>query len=92
MEVKPGYKTSEFWIHIVLGMLVAGLTAFMAATDSLPAIPKAIILALGPLVLAYLTKAYNDGRVELKVAAAASAASVAAVKTQADAVAVLKAP
>ncbi len=62
----PGWKTSEFWLHLGVGMALSGLTSFCALSETLPPIPKAVALAVCPVAIAWLTKVYNDGRVELK--------------------------
>lgn len=68
-DLKPGWKTSEFWIHVVIGMLIAGLTAVEGMSESFPPIAKMILAAVVPLALAWLNKIYNDGRVAVKTAA-----------------------
>jgi len=66
--VKPGYKSSEFLVSVLMSALIAGLTALVAAADALPGVPRAIVLALGPFLIGMLGKSYNEGRVSLKMA------------------------
>lgn len=62
----PGWRTSEFWLHVATGVALSAVTSLCAITDTLPPVPKAVAMAVCPLAMAWLAKAYNDGRVALK--------------------------
>ncbi len=68
-QPKPGYKTTQFWSHILIGSAIAGLTALTQYSSGLPDVPKAIVLIAGPVLLVILQKIYNGGRTEIAVAA-----------------------
>jgi hypothetical protein len=82
MEQAPGWKTSEFWLHLLFGLLISALTLLSEQSESLPPVPKAVVVSIGPVAIAWLTSRYNAGRVEVKKAALAADS----VKSDADAV------
>jgi hypothetical protein len=83
MPVKPGWKTSEFWLHLAVGAVIAFLA--FTVNDGLPAIaaqlPTAgvvgsILLLLLPMVkmglgwlLTRLSTTYDNNRTEQKTTA-----------------------
>ena len=74
--MKPGVRTSEFWITAVVDV-VAAVVAILSARGLLAAgeqdlwitLAQAVATAVAPLVAAWVTKAYVDGRSALKLAA-----------------------
>ncbi len=73
---KPGYATTEFWLHILAGMAVTLLTAFNPVSAGLPSWAQAAYAFVAPLVLGYLAKSYGDSRATVKAAGVAAAATV----------------
>jgi hypothetical protein len=84
MEVTPGWKSSEFWLHLaahfVPGLLAAVVAAF--APDSPAAV--ASVAAITSVASHYAAGQYADNRTALKQAATdAAQAAVTTVLSQA---------
>lgn len=84
---KPGYQTTEFWLHILAGLAVCLLTKFDPVSAGLPSWAQAAYAFVAPIVLGWLAKSYGDGRATVKAAGVAASATVT---DQASAVAALK--
>jgi multisubunit Na+/H+ antiporter MnhB subunit len=76
MELKPGYKTTEFWITAVANItgtviaLLAGYGVLKTEEGELwLALIQALALAIIPLVLALVNGRYIQARSQLKTAA-----------------------
>lgn len=74
METKPGYKTTEFWLTLAFGVLIAALTFFTdyAEAAKVPGVVGVVLVAgaklLGAPLLAWLTVKYNEYRAKVKTA------------------------
>ncbi len=73
---KPGFQTSEFWLHILAGLAVCLLTKFNPVSAGLPSWAQAAYAFVAPLVLGFLAKSYGDSRAEVKMAGVAASAAV----------------
>lgn len=67
--VKPGYQTSEFWLHLAVQLGIAVLAYMTAHSAALPPAVAAVVVAVGPLAMAWLQSQYSDDRTSLKSAA-----------------------
>ena len=72
-EVKPGFKTTEFWIVAVVNIITAviGILAIRGLVtaqegDLYIALGSAVVAAISPLVLAYTTAGYAQARAQVK--------------------------
>lgn len=76
--LKPGWQTSEFYLHLAAMAAIAVLTYLTGhvATLGLPPYVTAIVLAVGPAAIAWLQREYADNRTELKAAQIAAAAQI----------------
>jgi hypothetical protein len=81
--VKPGWKTSEFWLHALagLGLAVLGLAEQLLPQAGANPIVQGVGAVVIPLVLGWLAKAYGDGRVAVKSAASMISSASEAGKT-----------
>ncbi len=76
MEVKPGFKTSEFWITAVVN-IAAAVIGLLAARGLVSSEEQSLYLALvqslavvvAPLIIAVVTGKYIESRTEVKKAA-----------------------
>lgn len=73
--VKPGYKTTEFWVTAVVNIVTAviGILAVRGLVTAEEgnlyiALANAVVAAIAPLVLAYVTAKYAEGRAMVKAA------------------------
>lgn len=72
-EVKPGFKTTEFWVVAVVNIITAfiGILAIRGLVtaqegDLYIAIGSTVVAAIAPLVLAYTTTRYAQVRAQVK--------------------------
>ncbi len=72
-EVKPGFKTTEFWIVAVVNIITAviGILAIRGLVtaqegDLYIALGSAVVAAVSPLVLAYTATRYAQTRAQVK--------------------------
>ena len=75
-RVKSGFKTTEFWIVAVVNIVTAviGILAVRGLVTAEEgnlyiALAYAVVAAMAPLVLAYVTRGYADSRAMVKAAA-----------------------
>ncbi len=76
MEVKPGFKTSEFWITAVVN-IAAAVIGLLAARGLVSSEEQSLYLALvqslavvvAPLIIAVVTGKYIESRTEVKKSA-----------------------
>lgn len=76
MELKPGYKTTEFWITAVVN-IAGALIAILAGYGTIKGeegelwlgLVQALALAIVPLVLAFVNGRYINARAAVKAAA-----------------------
>jgi multidrug resistance efflux pump len=74
VDMKPGYKTTEFWITVIVN-LAAAVVAILAARGLIAAdesslwiaLAQAVAVAVAPIVAGIVTKSYVDGRSALKL-------------------------
>lgn len=78
MNVKPGWKTSEFWLHALAAVAVSGITYLEAHASGLPPVAQGIVPMVGPLAIAWIAKNYGDSRADVKNAAMAAAQAASA--------------
>jgi hypothetical protein len=76
MDIKPGYKTTEFWVTAVVNIVTAviGILAVRGLVTAeegnlYVALASAVVAAMAPLVLAYVTARYAQSRAQVKIAA-----------------------
>lgn len=62
--IKPGWKTSDLWFHVLAAMAVAGITTFEASNPGLPALAQGAFGLMAPVALAWLAKSYGDVRTQ----------------------------
>lgn len=74
METKPGYKTTEFWVTAIVNIALAvfGILAARGLISEQESalwvtLVQAIAVAVVPLAMGYVSKAYIDGRKEVKL-------------------------
>ncbi len=72
--MKPGYKTTEFWIVLltglitaVVGVLVANGLMSTATSDAVVQIMGLLVVALVPVVLGWISTRYTHGRTAVKL-------------------------
>jgi hypothetical protein len=65
---KPGWQTSEFWLHLLVGVAIVGLTEFGKIADvaGLPPWVSGAYHLISPIALAWLAKSYQAHRSEVK--------------------------
>jgi hypothetical protein len=73
-EIKPGWKTTEFYLHLLCGIAISALTAVQTAAPAagLPPLALAGLQFACPFALAWLAKSYAAGRTAEKIAAQGS--------------------
>lgn len=64
--MKPGWKTSEFWLHIGAALAICALSVFDPSKAGLPPLVQGAYGLIAPLALAWLAKNYGDSRAEVK--------------------------
>ena len=67
--MKAGYRTTEFWMSAVGGLVVAALALLVgygAITSEQSDLWAGLILAAAPLAIAYIAGSYNKSRAEVK--------------------------
>lgn len=72
--VKPGYMSSELWLHVGAAVAICVLTWFQNHGSELGLPPLAVAVGnmVAPLALAWLAKNYGDSRADVKQAALAA--------------------
>lgn len=80
--VKPGFLTSEFWLHLAAALAIALLTYGQnhAAEAGLPPLAVGLFNMVAPLALAWLAKNYGDSRADVKQAALAAGQAAGAAQ------------
>lgn len=75
MNIKPGIKTTEFWMTTaanIVNAAVALLVVYGVLTreeaDLWAVLVMAIAAAIAPVVIGVTTRSYNEGRVQIKTA------------------------
>jgi len=74
MVEQPGYKTTEFWVTAVVNIALA-VFGVLAARGLISeeesalwvTLVQAVAVAVVPLAMAYISKAYVDSRKEVKI-------------------------
>lgn len=71
MEIKPGHKTTEFWMTAITNVVLAvfgALVTFGSLSGEQAEALQAIVLAVVPLAIAIATGAYATSRAKVKAA------------------------
>ena len=70
-ELKPGIKTTEFWLSAISGLVVAImalLIGYNVVTNEQADLWTGLILAASPIAIAIITANYSKARSETKAA------------------------
>lgn len=78
--VKPGWQTSEFWLHVAAAAAIGILTEVQSRSSALPPLAQGIVGMLAPLAIAWIAKNYGDQRTDVKQAALAAGQAAGAAQ------------